>query len=334
MAFTGKWVDLAKTAGPTVVDHLRVPQLYAAISATARPRWCTTPTAPPTRRVLGDEGGRQPGLAPGAGRPGRQLCDQPVDLVAGDELGVEETSSPPGCSSSGRPAGRPHDQGGRPAQLRRSGTQVGLRRRVQARPRWLSPATSTPSRRSSAARRSSSLRRRKFFETTEDWAGGAAGHLRRADAEIDDWTQLASAPKPWQQLSRPVRRSTIDRTRPLLAGSATHVLDHDRRRLRQRRAAAPSSRPLAAPGRGRTCCRCRPSLLIIGILVPVFPRHLLLPAELLRGHHSNPVFVGLQNFCQVLTELRCSRHSARITASTRCWPPRRDRARVSAWRCC
>ena len=115
VAFTQKWVDLARSAGPTSWTPYEYPDctrdlgdgvammVYDADSA----------TYPKNKPGASAQAGN---LAwhPGPAGPRRQLRDQPVDLVAGHELRVEEQAGGVAVHPVGHRQGGP-GQGDRPA---------------------------------------------------------------------------------------------------------------------------------------------------------------------------------------------------------------------------
>ena len=136
----------------------------------------------PEEQARGQRAGRQPRLAPGPGRPGRQLRDQPLDLVAGHELGVQEQAGRRGCSSSGPPARRPC-QGGQP---RRSPTRPASRSSTarSSRPSAPSPATWRPSRRCVDSHEDPVHPADQVLRDHRGLVGRAAGHLRRPGRQV------------------------------------------------------------------------------------------------------------------------------------------------------
>ena len=147
VAFTQKWVDLAKSAGPTSWTSYEYPDctrdlgdgvammVYDADSA----------TYPKNKPGASAQAGN---LAwhPGPAGPDGSYTTNLWTWSLADELRTRGTSWRRGCSSSGPPARR-HMGKATAAAVRRPGPQVGVRRPVQAGPRPPFPATWRPSRR-------------------------------------------------------------------------------------------------------------------------------------------------------------------------------------------
>ena len=146
---------------PDLVDHLRVPRLHVGPGLRHRDDGLRRRLRHlPAEHQGQQQGGRQPGLGRGPGRPRRQLRHQPVDVVAGHELGVEEQAGGLAVHPVGDRQGRPVEGGpDRQARLRRPHPRSRSSTARSSR-RWTgSPATRRPSRRSSPTPRSSSPRR-------------------------------------------------------------------------------------------------------------------------------------------------------------------------------
>ena len=147
--FTQKWVELARSAGPTSWTNYEYPDCTGDLGAgTAMMVYDADSRHLPAEHRRQQRAGGQPRLAPGSGRAGRQLRHQPVDLVAGHELGVAEEARGVAVHPVGHRQGRPgQGRADRPGGLRRPHPRRRSSTARSSRPSAASPATRRRSRR-------------------------------------------------------------------------------------------------------------------------------------------------------------------------------------------